>query len=393
MNAKTGWIVVSLVGVIALVAISVFGGLYTSRPSAARTQIVSTAGLPKGVQVDLPRNVNNADRDPEILKESSAIVSIPSDDRIYVGSELTPQEALGSKLSRFLELQKEPNKIVYLAVGADVDYGAVVKVIYQLRNQDVDRVGLMTGGKPDSKYPYRILVQIPAGPKPIEDLKLKPNPLTLLVSIPSDLKITLNTRDHPEEGEPCFGLVKEYGSGNDASQLAQCLTQLFRQREEQHAYRLGMEMRTDLPESERVEKTVFVKASDSIKYGDFIRVIDTVKGAGANPIGFRIDKPPTPPPANLRAPISGGVMNGKAISLPEPAYSAIAKTAGATGTVTVQVLIDESGKVISAHAVSGNPLLQTSAVEDARQARFFPTVLNGQPVKVIGVLVYKFVIH
>jgi periplasmic protein TonB len=154
-----------------------------------------------------------------------------------------------------------------------------------------------------------------------------------------------------------------------------------------------MEMRTDLPESERVEKTVFVKASDSIKYGDFIRVIDTVKGAGANPIGFRIDKPPTPPPANLRAPISGGVMNGKAISLPEPAYSAIAKTAGATGTVTVQVLIDESGKVISAHAVSGNPLLQTSAVEAARQARFFPTVLNGQPVKVIGVLVYKFVIH
>lgn len=392
MNAKTGCIVVSVVGVIALVAISVFG-LYIYRLSATRTQTVSTTGLPKGVQVDLPRNVNNADRDPGILKESSAIVSIPTDDRNYVGSELTPKEDLGSKLSRFLELQKEPNKFVYLAVGVDVDYGAVVKVIYQLRNQDLDRVGLMTGGKPDSKVPYRILVQIPAAPKPIEDLKWKPNPLTLLVSISDDLKITLNARDHPGEGEPCFGVVKEYGSGNDASQLAQCLTQLFRAREEQHAYRPGMEMRADLPENERVEKTVFVKASDSIKYGDFIRVIDTVKGAGANPISFQIDKPPTPPPAKLRAPVSGGVMNGKAISLPEPVYPAIAMSARAAGTVTVQVLIDESGKVISAHAVSGHPLLQTSAVEAARQSRFVPTELNGQPVKVIGVLIYKFAIH
>ena len=100
-----------------------------------------------------------------------------------------------------------------------------------------------------------------------------------------------------------------------------------------------------------------------------------------------------PNPANLpgeRKPISGGVLNGKAISLPAPEYPAIAKQAKASGAVAVQVTIDENGAVISAHAVSGHPLLQASAVAAARQARFSPTLLMGEPVKVNGVIVYHF---
>ena len=106
------------------------------------------------------------------------------------------------------------------------------------------------------------------------------------------------------------------------------------------------------------------------------------------------DEPPPPPaatPTPPRAPISGGVLNGKAISLPKPAYPAIAKAAHAAGTVTVQVTIDENGSVISARAVSGHPLLQAVAVAAARQARFSPTKLSGQPVKVTGVIQYNFV--
>src|ERR1051326_7026592 len=67
------------------------------------------------------------------------------------------------------------------------------------------------------------------------------------------------------------------------------------------------------------------------------------------------DEPPppaAPSPTPPRAPISGGVLNGKAISLPKPAYPAIAKAAHAAGTVTVQVLIDENGNVVSAKAIS-----------------------------------------
>lgn len=105
------------------------------------------------------------------------------------------------------------------------------------------------------------------------------------------------------------------------------------------------------------------------------------------------DEPPPPAstPTPPRAPISGGVLNGKAINLPKPAYPPIARAAHAAGTVVVQVLIDENGNVVSAKAVSGHPLLQAVAVAAARQARFSPTKLSGQPVKVTGVIQYNFV--
>ncbi|HXL80983.1 MAG TPA: TonB family protein [Pyrinomonadaceae bacterium] len=115
-------------------------------------------------------------------------------------------------------------------------------------------------------------------------------------------------------------------------------------------------------------------------------------GIVAGPTKVNIaDEPPPPPPPVPHAPISGGVLNGKAISLPKPAYPAIARTAHASGTVVVQVVIDENGNVISAHAVSGHPLLQAVAVAAARGARFSPTKLSGQPVKVTGVITYNFV--
>jgi len=118
----------------------------------------------------------------------------------------------------------------------------------------------------------------------------------------------------------------------------------------------------------------------------------TGTGTGTGPVKIS-DEPPPPPepkPTPPRAPISGGVLNGKAISLPHPVYPPIAKQAHASGTVVVQVTIDENGSVISAHAVSGHPLLQAVAVAAARGARFSPTKLSGQPVKVTGVITYVF---
>jgi protein TonB len=118
-------------------------------------------------------------------------------------------------------------------------------------------------------------------------------------------------------------------------------------------------------------------------------------GTATGPTRVNIEEDPPPPPVAKptppRAPISGGVLNGKAISLPKPAYPPIARQAHASGTVVVQVTIDENGGVISAHAVSGHPLLQGVAVAAARGARFSPTKLSGQPVKVTGVITYNFV--
>lgn len=109
--------------------------------------------------------------------------------------------------------------------------------------------------------------------------------------------------------------------------------------------------------------------------------------------GDRSDTPPPPPPPKPppAKPISGGVLNGKATSLPKPPYPPAARAIRADGPVTVQVLIDEGGRVVSANAVSGHPLLRPAAVQAARQARFSPTMLSGQPVKVSGVITYNFV--
>ena len=97
------------------------------------------------------------------------------------------------------------------------------------------------------------------------------------------------------------------------------------------------------------------------------------------------------PVAASHAPISGGVLNGKAISLPQPPYPPAARAVHASGAVNVQVTIDEKGNVTSASAVSGHPLLRAAATAAARQARFAPTKLSGTPVKVTGVIVYNFV--
>lgn len=91
--------------------------------------------------------------------------------------------------------------------------------------------------------------------------------------------------------------------------------------------------------------------------------------------------------------ISGGVINGKAIDLPQPPYPPAARAVRASGQVSVQVTVDEKGKVISASAVSGHPLLRSAAVQAARQAKFKPTLLAGQPVRVTGVVTYNFALQ
>jgi TonB family protein len=98
-----------------------------------------------------------------------------------------------------------------------------------------------------------------------------------------------------------------------------------------------------------------------------------------------------PPMKPISKTISGGILNGRAISLPDPRYPAAAKAVQASGSVSVQVLIDETGRVISASAVSGHPLLRSSAEWAAKEARFPPTLLDGVPVKVSGIVTYSFV--
>ena len=125
--------------------------------------------------------------------------------------------------------------------------------------------------------PTRFKALVPNEPPPSNE-PIKPNPLTLVVTIDKDLKLKLNT--------------DEVGSVNDTSTLSSKLAAIFQDRRVNHAYEPGKETRVDLPEEERIAKAVFVKAPRSLPYGEVVKVIDAIKGAGGSPIGLQIDDLP-----------------------------------------------------------------------------------------------------
>ena len=89
--------------------------------------------------------------------------------------------------------------------------------------------------------------------------------------------------------------------------------------------------------------------------------------------------------------IEGGVINGKAISLPKPNYPSGARARGARGKIIVRVLIDVNGDVIRARAIcSGDEDLQRASENAAIRAKFKPTLLSGKPVKVTGIISYVY---
>jgi Gram-negative bacterial TonB protein C-terminal len=100
--------------------------------------------------------------------------------------------------------------------------------------------------------------------------------------------------------------------------------------------------------------------------------------------------PPEPWPKTA-GPIIGGVLNGKAVSLPKPKFPDAARKAHESGMVSVKIVIDEQGYVIHAEAVEGPLSLRSASVEAGWKARFTPTRLMGQPVKVTGLITYNFV--
>ncbi|MEP7213965.1 MAG: biopolymer transporter ExbD [Acidobacteriota bacterium] len=115
--------------------------------------------------------------------------------------------------------------------------------------------------------PSRFEAKVPAEPKDQTNIDVKPNPLTLVVTINAQTKgISLNN-----EGA---------GDVTDASPLTAKLTEIFNSRATNGVFREG---------TNEVEKTIFIKSPTSVRYGDVVKVIDAAKMAGAQPIGLQID--------------------------------------------------------------------------------------------------------
>lgn len=131
---------------------------------------------------------------------------------------------------------------------------------------------------------------------------------------------------------------------------------------------------TETPRGATTAELFFTKKSDGIKTATGTVEVPVMTGSETSP-----------------QQISGGVLNGKAISLAKPEYPPAARAVRASGAVNVKVTIDEQGNIISASAVSGHPLLRAAAEEAARNSKFAPTLLQGVPVRITGVIVYNFV--
>jgi biopolymer transport protein ExbD len=122
--------------------------------------------------------------------------------------------------------------------------------------------------------PHSFAAKLPAPP---DDRDLQPDELTLVVTVRPDLTLQLN------------GLPDDMGTVEDPSRLNISLASLFKQRKANHVYRAELFSRIDLPEDLRIQKTVFIKAPRSIAYGQVTKVIDALKGAGADPVGLQLD--------------------------------------------------------------------------------------------------------
>jgi len=122
--------------------------------------------------------------------------------------------------------------------------------------------------------PTDFKAKIPSEPQLTNKAEAAPD--TLVITLDSDSTLRLNNE-------------RNLGTIQEPAKLIERLSTIFAARAENGAFREGAEFRTDLPEAEKIQKTVFIKAPRSIDYGSVVKVIDAVKQAGASPISLQID--------------------------------------------------------------------------------------------------------
>jgi biopolymer transport protein TolR len=128
--------------------------------------------------------------------------------------------------------------------------------------------------------PARFRALVPQPPE--DDPNVRKSPRTLVVSV---------------EGAGALRLIRGDTTVAEASveepgEVASRLAREWRARMNEATWKEGFESRTDLAPDRRIERTVFVRAPVSTRYGEVARVIDAVKGAGAEPVGLQTDELP-----------------------------------------------------------------------------------------------------
>ena len=110
--------------------------------------MVVTPFLQQGITVAIPSNMKSPEVDPNIIKESSIVISIPNDGEYYLGKQRVAKTDLADKVDRMLKnIKNEQDHIVYIKSGVKVSYGEVVGIINEVRKLGVDKIGLVADKK------------------------------------------------------------------------------------------------------------------------------------------------------------------------------------------------------------------------------------------------------
>lgn len=224
----------------------------------------------KNLRIEAPinhstKNVVTIVENSQISEEDAlpVIVTLKKDSTLLLNGKATPPDVLRSEIEKRLAAKIEEDKFVYLRVDPAVEYAATVEMLNFGRNLKVDVYFLAVIDDANlSDFSKALAIKIPLNRE--VPINVKPNPLTLVVAVNKNGKITLNME---AQATPEILIAK--------------LRNLFKERRRNRVFVEGS--RTE------IEKTVFLKASLSAKFGDVIILLEALKKSGAFPIGIQID--------------------------------------------------------------------------------------------------------
>jgi biopolymer transport protein ExbD/biopolymer transport protein TolR len=105
--------------------------------------MVITPMLQAGVSVALPRDMRNPDEDPAIIKETSVVVAITENGKLYLGKKEIDKDSLKAEIDQKMATKEDKDRIVYIRSDVNANYGAVVETINLIRDSGIDQIGLV----------------------------------------------------------------------------------------------------------------------------------------------------------------------------------------------------------------------------------------------------------
>lgn len=394
-------------------------------PACMGPGAVANASAPAQGRIDLPQ-AHYADSNAAIDEKDSFVLTISAQGELYLGGEKVTKEKFSLKILDALSDLPADRQKAFIRSDRGVKFSVVREVFNIIRHRGFDNIGLVVESVGSARGPaeFDARIFVPFGIKidPADNVDLPERPARPREvgpppppPPPPSAPRRAPLREVFPYGSADALVIEMKGPGTGSEQMIALNT---------HPMKLSNLASTlsDLFDGS-TEKAICIKPARDKSYDDLVSVLDEVKGAGAEFVGIvideakvpnRIPRPPRPAggvPGEVPAGIPGGVPGGVPEAVPpvpriirkkgvalarsathrvEVVTPPLARAAKVTGTVVVEVTVDEEGEVIDARALSGHPLLKDSAVGAALQWKFTPERVQGKPVQVLGTLTLVF---